>query len=592
MHVRMVHLKVRRSGAISRREELYDGGEFTIGRGTDNSLQLSGLAVRSNHCVFRQSEEGLLLLPLDHGSVLVNGRAHGGGTVRSGDVLHVGSFEIRLTDPREGEDLALEVEEVQREDHSERLIANTRSGREYWLIRSRPLAWALAMTILVLFLTPALGLGSLFPGLGFVFDRLLLGWNSGPLSRAHSLYELECTVCHAIPFTPVRDQECLGCHSKIGAHPSPAGGDLAGAHFADARCADCHDEHNGSLGLARIDQGVCTTCHSNLEELGDEIRVQNVSNFGTGHPEFRVIAFAEGSDLGPPLEADLRERSGVEFNHFLHVGQLVPDPQGGKRSISCGECHAPEPGGALMTLPKFEESCRGCHQLAMDPDDPDAQAFHGDPARVRGRLVEYYSARALSGEITKEIDDEFPFLQIPGQPQNDREREELLAWVEDRAAAADEYLMGDRDPDQRAPCAECHDLRPGAATDGGTGIAPVKLRTVWLPGGRFIHASHAPFACNLCHSKTAAQDEELFVGQETPAWSRTHPYALLEAVELAKHGLEPSNRADDVNVPGIQVCRGCHLGPAEARAGFVETDCVLCHPFHRSELGLMHIPPT
>jgi hypothetical protein len=112
----------------------------------------------------------------------------------------------------------------------------------------------------------------------------------------------------------------------------------------------------------------------------------------------------------------------------------------------------------------------------------------------------------------------------------------------------------------------------------------VRIPKVWLEQGGFAHGAHAVFACGKCHAQAAVFDPGFAPEVPRPDWSlpgSKSPFVLSLLGEQ-----EASKDAADVLIPGAEVCRECH-GSANAPEPAVASDCVLCHPFHRSELGLL-----
>jgi pSer/pThr/pTyr-binding forkhead associated (FHA) protein len=112
MKIRLIHFTKTRSGAQAKREQSLDVDRLTVGRGTDNLLQIPGLTVSLHHAIFVVSGDGVFVERRDASALTINGRPSGGQRVRAGDVVRVGSFELRLIEPAADEVLALEVEEV------------------------------------------------------------------------------------------------------------------------------------------------------------------------------------------------------------------------------------------------------------------------------------------------------------------------------------------------------------------------------------------------------------------------------------------------------------------------------------------------
>lgn len=574
MKVRLIHVTMRPSGRKSRREEVRETDSLRIGRGTDNDLELSGLTAALHHAELHERGGRLFVEGVEGNSVRIGSKVSEGGPVGPGDVVRVGGYELRVVQTEGDEDVALEVEEIERRgDEREELAKRTAVGVNRGLLTQRKLAWGLGIGVLVLF--GALPLfGGLFQG----------SWSSGPISSNHAFIAEDCGECHQGGFQVVRDADCLACHTQIGNH-APA--DVELASLDEARCAGCHIEHNGRAGLAQLEQRFCADCHGQLSQLVSTTEVENVADFVKDHPQFRIALVTDpGAKEVERVRwsPQLQERSGLLFSHLRHVGQNVSEKSTGKeRELRCGECHVPDAAGKTMQPVVFEKHCQKCHSLDFDPGAGERQAFHGDPALMRRELREYYSFVALEGQAAA-APPAVRRRRMPGQQLSEPERTASVAWVEARVAEANEFLMQDEDR-----CQLCHVLDEGAASDGGTGVEPVKVAQIWMPKASFDHSTHEPFACRECHGAAAVWDPDFAPDAQRPEWAGEDavPYALYTPEELkAEHGLLPSKKASDVLVPGIEACQRCH-GGADARPPLVASDCALCHPFHRREHGSM-----
>ena len=105
------------------------------------------------------------------------------------------------------------------------------------------------------------------------------------------------------PFVAVQDGACTECHkglrdhAKAGdmktTHPKAAGFDAQLGKISEMfgrpidRCASCHVEHNTREKMIPADQGLCADCHRDLDKHLPATKLKNVSDFGSGHPEFR-----------------------------------------------------------------------------------------------------------------------------------------------------------------------------------------------------------------------------------------------------------------------------------------------------------------
>jgi hypothetical protein len=98
-----------------------------------------------------------------------------------------------------------------------------------------------------------------------------------------------------------------------------------------------------------------------------------------------------------------------------------------------------------------------------------------------------------------------------------------------------------------APPAEEAGKPPSQAR--GKIVAPVVMRSRFLPHARFDHSKHAAVACDECHAARQAETSAV------------------------------------VLIPGIENCVACHGAErADLRA---ESTCLTCHRFHQPALGPM-----
>lgn len=576
MRIRIVQVRVFRSGRRAEEERSLERDTLPIGRGTDNEIQLGGLSVALRHAS-AVLHDGRVVLRLESPQqTLVNGRiASSDRRLRPGDVIRIGGHELRVLPSRAGEDLALEVEEVlRRQTDLAELWGRTRIGLGGGWLSQRGLAWTLALAT-----------GGILLALPLREPSLRASWQTGSLASAHAFFGSECGKCHAEPFERVRNGECFECHAAAGRHV-PAETRLA--ELEGARCAGCHREHEGEVGLAALEERLCAGCHANLTERFATTSVENASDFGTHHPELRLSLAMPGlNDVHRERwYPDLREQSGLAFSHLRHVGRPFSDPKTGeKRTLPCGECHAMDAGGKHMLPIEFETHCAKCHSLEFDEHYPERQAQHGAVSEMRQDLAEFYAGVALRREVRDPEAPEFLRRAAPGKPAfTEPERRAVLAWAASATRQAEAVLM-----EEEKRCKNCHEIEKSAER-GEYNVAPVELARVWMPKSEFRHSTHAPFACRDCHPAAAVYDPEFAPEALRPAWSLESsggPHVLFSPEELHHElGLEASERSSDVLVPGIETCRSCHAG-AGTDAGRVRSDCVLCHPFHRAEHGSM-----
>jgi len=596
VRIRLIQVTTRRSGEKARREEVREDDVLGIGRGTDNDLSLPGLSVALHHATLRV-DDGIRVEGVGGAMVRVNGRPAHSRRLAPGDVVGIGSFELRLLEPAAGEDLCLEVEEVAHAgDPRSELERRVRVGirRGPLGLRALTMYAVLAMVGLAVALPWQAALWSEEPPearpegpLAEASIQAVQGWSVGPIARAHAQFSTECGRCHSAAFAPVGDDSCLVCHGRIEAHATAADSPPA---LRDMACVSCHTDHEGPHGPSERQSLGCAPCHGTLASTVPAAPEAVATDFASDHPEFRLTLATD-----PPSRArervtwrpDLEEATGLLFSHVRHVGQAVENRETGETGyLRCDACHVEDRQGRSYEPVSFAKHCQDCHALGFDDDFPERQAFHGDPARMRAELLEFYSAVALGG-IVPPGRGPAVLRAAPGGRLSDSQRRAALAWAENEAHEADTLLMAG---DER--CGMCHPIQAGTARDGGAGVAPVDVPHAWLPHARFSHRSHQPSACHDCHPTVSAFDPEASPEVPRPAWAApdSHPYGLLPVAALAAEGLAPSDSASDVSIPGIEGCRDCH-GGAEAPTGRVASACDLCHGFHRAAIGPMVPPP-
>lgn len=515
MRVRILHVTLR-SGTRATSEQRLEVDALKVGRGTDNHLRLSGLAVPLRHSELSRSSEGIRLALVEAREVDLNGQQVQGRALRVGDVLRIVQHRLRVLPASAEEDLVLQVDQVEAAP-APKLADRARIGIERGLLTRGTLSVAGGVAVVWLFLVLPFVADGPGPGASGLPARIAsTGWTSGPLSRPHSNIS-DCSACHAAPFAPVRDSACRACHETTATHVPPS------AHvdaLAATPCTTCHSEHRGQAGRILVADALCTGCHADLGRLRPQTRLANVSSFAAGHPEFR----------------HRRERSGITFSHRRHLATDLRTPVG-VVTLECGACHVPDGTGALMRPVGFRDHCQPCHRLAFADADPRREAPHAEPEVVERAIFEFFSARALAG-------DRGDATSLPrrwaGREPTEPERLQALAWAGERTAEALADLLG-----ERGVCAQCHTL---ARSEGLPRVAPVSLlrrepleRRLSLAS--FGHRAHERLPCARCHP--AAADE----GGSTATM-----------------------------LPGIARCRQCHARARRAKRTL--SDCVLCHRFH------------
>ena len=381
-------------------------------------------------------------------------------------------------------------------------------------------------------------------------------WNPGPLSSAHQPWAEDCRVCHAVPFTRVRDADCLTCHRDLGQHVDARKVHMEG--LTDRRCATCHREHEGELGLrvqsAAMSAQDCSACHRELSKRVPGTHVGDVADFTHQHPEFRVqLAVDPATEVLTRVRqskgVSLSEPTALKFPHDVHLKAKGIDSPTGIKQLRCADCHSAEPDGLGFRPVTMDAHCQSCHALKIEPAMSNREVPHGDVASALNSLREFYTYLQVQGvppgdgaALTHTIE-----IKRPGAaPEPRRTRLAPGGDARTRASEAAENLF------ERTACVVCHEVRrterQGKAGTPGEDLPQWEVTQVrkshpWLPKSAFNHAAHATSACEDCHA----------AGR--------------------------SAKASDVLIPNIAVCRDCHAGAAPT-VGKVTSGCTLCHGFH------------
>ena len=220
MRVRLILIQTR-SGVKARQEEIHEGNLLSIGRHSGSGVYLPELSIALNHAKIEivRNQVRLDLVEGDHYTVDDRLKTTP-QTLQPGTVVAIGHHELRVVEPLAGEDLALEIEQIERPGHAgEELAKRTKLGISGGFLNPRRLSWAAGLTLLALFLVLPLSQsgssGNLPTG-----NFLTRSWNPGPLAPPHEYFADTCATCHVNAFRTVPDAACLECHQSIGAHSS------------------------------------------------------------------------------------------------------------------------------------------------------------------------------------------------------------------------------------------------------------------------------------------------------------------------------------------------------------------------------------
>ena len=587
MEVEVTFLTVRGS-AVMRRSRRIDTRRVRFGRGTGNEVQLPDIRVDlAAAALFPHSGE-LTIQALGPSPLRVNGRSTRSAAIGLGDEILIGPYRIQLSEPPPGCDAALVIELVQPlGDGLGRLMAQVQTGLAGTPFGKRATSWTgfliiglvfLAAPMIVYFLSSPPSSGTI-PGDAGALAPIARLWEPGELSNSHRFFAANCATCHQAAFARVADDACLSCHGRIGGHteaPTEVGG--LRHTVATMQCTQCHQEHRGSHAIVVSESKLCLQCHATLAKSVPEAGTRDVSGF-PGHPQFRVTLVADAA--GPRFERfelgstpPPTDRPGIKFSHAAHL-VTRGFPALGYKPMVCADCHTPEPAGAGFLPITYRQQCERCHALDFERQDlpwPKARVPHGDDTGVAAAVWNFYAGKALQGGVTESHGPAI-IRRVPGAPTRgapapvavDSPADNAPAWVAEKTEAALRTIV----LDEKRGCAYCHfgtghegafDLSgippvgvtpPGQIAGQAPGriVAPVVLRSRFLPRARFDHAKHAGVECEQCH---------------------------------------PARRAETsgtVLIPGVENCLACH---GSEHAGLrAESTCITCHRFHDSGFGPM-----
>ena len=567
MHVEVTFLTRRGRDALMRKSQAVTCEELKFGRGSDNEVQLPDIRIGLSAAVLVRREHDFVFQQSGDTTLRVDGAAGASLVVRPGDRVQLGPYEVQLVEPPAGFDAAVTIELVQPVgDSLQRLAAVNRLGLDKTGLSKRRMSWAFfAVCLLGCLVVPLIAFG-IDNGHSWLkagapttlFTLVNMTWNVGELSNTHRTFAHQCAMCHRSSFSRVPDSACLDCHRNIGGHVDPAamvagagaaGGPPAPVHrLEQTPCGDCHREHRGLRGLVRQDANLCVSCHGSLAQAAPQFDVRDVTGFPAGHPQFRVTVVV---DAGKPLFARAEigavpkpaDRPNLKFSHAAHlVEKGFLTPQGQKRMV-CADCHVPEPGGQGFMPITYKGQCQSCHDLKFDAELPWKEVPHGDDLRVRATVEDFYAHVVLQNGVPAAAPPAEPARRVPGAPvatPAPPPKLDALAWAHQKANEALTLIYNDK-----RGCAYCHVMEDGADHR----VAPVLMRTRFLPNARFNHARHSASDCAECHD--------------------------------SRH----SETSADVLIPGLESCTGCH---GSARASFrTQSECVTCHAFHRPDFGPM-----
>lgn len=557
MRILVSHITRKARGGIAQRGSVIDAAQLAIGRGAACEIHLPDPRVLLDHARIQFRGGGAFVEAQGAGEIRVNGQATGASSLKTGDKIEIGPYEVEIVAPSEGAEFAVTVELTKPfGDDLEQLKSRSSTHLAGVGLTKRQWSWTLAVAVAVLFFVLPLVAFAIKPdvkGADYMAGHkngALAGWDvvwtSGDISGPHKFFGDNCEACHQQPFRMVRDESCLSCHQGIQHHADTTKFEFAA--FGGQLCQSCHKEHNAGLGKAALiseGQQFCSDCHSGLKERAATTELINVRDFAPGqHPQFRpAVMGADGKAVRTALDAEPkpREVSNLKFPHDKHMKKEgVRNPQKGLVKLDCGACHTADAGGVGMLPIRMETHCQDCHSLRFDAKLMNRELPHGQPEQALAVIRDVYAGVALRGEAG---DDDAPEAarRRPGRELTQTERVEALAWAERKSVSVADQVIG------KSLCGSCHTVTGG---DGKWEIAKVNIAWRWMPKAvMFPHSAHQPVSCGTCHDA------------------------------------EKSTESADVLMPAVATCQQCHGG--EHATDKVPSSCISCHEFHQPHLGPM-----
>jgi hypothetical protein len=267
---------------------------------------------------------------------------------------------------------------------------------------------------------------------------------------------------------------------------------------------------------------------------GSPAAATTINSFSEDHPEFAAARQA------------IHDPGQIEFNHAIHLKHDLRGPSGNVTLI-CSDCHragntepwpygkmqqpgAPSAGTKYMDPVNYYAQCSACHPLTFDRRFAEP-APHATPETIHAFLVQKFSAW-LADHPEELRAANAANIRIPGFAAQPAARTPA-AWIALRVAEAEQLM-------RVKTCKECHEIAP--ADRGIPPIAKANITDRWFKHAEFDHFAHQMIVCESCHQKARA-----------------------------------STKTSDVLLPGIAVCRECHVS---GKSDAADANCVECHLYH------------
>jgi len=552
--VQLARITRSRKGHPIRAEQLVEGETIAIGRGAQCAIHLSDPRVAFEHASLFASEGAGRIAGVGGAALTIDGRQAGDLVLTPGVRFEIGPYQFVVEEPPPGADAALACELVRPlPDSASELSAHSTMGLEAAGLGKRGPAWTLFILVAVVFLGLPI-LNATIPVLRALTADMKVSpdvvWSPGPLASGHQWLSFDCGACHQTPFRRVRDVACVSCHEKVPGHVhAPA---LQKELFGGTRCAQCHFDHRGADEPIRADAGVCMPCHADIKRTYAQTRLDNVTDFATAHPEFRLTLWRgpkadDAIRVKQSSKAELVEMSNLKFRHDKHLKPNLKKPDG-HETLTCSSCHQPDASDKAFVPISMDQHCLRCHELKFEPAVTPRQVPHGSVEEAWLLIQEFYANISIGNVPVDTVDTGAIRRQIPIASSpifTDEDRRRALTFARGKAQQVGADLF------EKRVCVVCHDVRRTKAAAGAKDaglpweIAPIHVAGTFMPMARFDHDKHrtAQTECKDCHH------------------------------------VERSQASSDIALPDIAKCRECHAGNTPIPGKVVST-CIACHDFH------------
>lgn len=551
------------------------GSTLAIGRDSKSDIALDDLAVELHHARIDQQDDGRLLVTAESSLGFgFEGRNTQSTTIdpNGGGELEIGTYLLGIAQEGDGAPTIT----VRKAEEKEAARADKVAGFSLGgvLPGKRAMAWVALGAILLAFLAVPIFSHLTRDRVKPDYDKdgavlMDASWSTGSLSMAHQGLEDNCEACHVDAFVSVKDETCMACHGEISkridtviedhakpARMEPARGPLSwGDQFqwdvahafgkeGPGVCSDCHTEHEGKTEMLPTPQQFCADCHGSLDTRLTDTALGNAADFGEAHPQFKAVLFTEAGQEKPvrmSLADNPREYSGLRFPHDMHLDPLggvarmggnIGMKKGYGEALECKDCHTPTKDGYSFLPVEMEDNCEACHSLVYDKVGNSFRTLdHGDVGKMRAQLASMNRApRApiVSGR------------RRPGQYATGG------IYYQNFGRPAQSLVAINRALSKDGVCGECH---YPTTINGRADVIPVQFSERYFVNGWFDHKEHEEEECSTCHKA------------------------------------ETSDSATDLLMPGIKICRDCHLGE-DAQQAEVPSSCAMCHAYHPREGGM------